>query len=94
MTKVKDLEARILYLEQELEKYKQIVFTYPIKQYNLTCKIVEEYDTEFLTTSLKEAKERAKEFSAEDIRTDWNLRSTKIIFTKSKQKKDISDNNL
>ena len=53
MKKVKALEAKIKALEEEVEKWKQIVFTYPVKTYRMTCKVVEEYETDIITSTLK-----------------------------------------
>ena len=92
MKKVKDLEAKIKALEKEVEKWKQIVFTYPVKNYRITCKVIEEYETDIITTTLKEAKEIAKNFELDDVKTDWELTNKKISFNHRKKQPDISGN--
>ena len=92
MKKVKDLEAKIKALEEEVEQWKQIVFTYPVKTYRMTCKVVEEYETDIITSTLKEAKQIAKQFEIDDVKTDWDLTKKKISFSHRKKQPDISGN--
>ena len=92
MKKVKDLEAKIKALEKEVEKWKQIVFTYPVKNYRITCRVIEEYETDIITATLKEAKEIAKNFELDDVKTDWELTKKKISFNHRKKQPDISGN--
>ena len=87
-----DLEAKIKALEEEVEKWKQIVFTYPVKTYRMTCKVVEEYETDIITSTLKEAKQIAKQFEIDDVKTDWDLTKKKISFSHRKKQPDISGN--
>ena len=92
MKKIKDLEEKIKALEKELEKWKQIVFNYPVKNYRFTCKVIEEYETDIISTTLKEAKEIAKNFELDDVKTDWELTNKKISFNHRKKQPDISGN--